>query len=347
MPSTATTSTRTFGIELEVVQDVRTVYRALLNAGCNVRLEGYNHDTRPHWKVVTDGSVTGGAEVVSPVLTGDEGIQEARKIAQALTDAGITVDRRCGFHVHIGGGDLTADNLKALIKRYAAFEAEIDGFMPRSRRGTSNYYCRPMQDHAQAVDRMNTQDATAVARGLGDRYRKLNVQSLWRQGTVEFRHHSGTVDPDKIENWVRFCAAFVDASKGKTVRAATPGYTPRTDYIRRERRNWAEVIEQVEMAGGTMEAATPRSRTYVIRGGGGRAAHITVAQLTRLYAAPTSYDLHPVRFAEFWHNTVAPVLGRPAGEVDAAQDDTVFAGMSEDVAAFFRLRARRLSGAAI
>lgn len=343
-----TISNRTFGIELEVVQSVSVTYAALQAAGINAHAEGYNHTARDHWKVVTDGSVAGGSEVVSPILRGEEGIQEARKVAQALTDAGITVDRRCGFHVHIGGGDLTADELKTMIKRYAAFEGQIDGFMPRSRRGAANQYCRSMESHAQAVDRITAPDARGVAQRLGDRYRKLNVQSLWRQGTVEFRHHSGTVDPDKIENWVRFCAGFVEASKGATYGTvgADAGYSPRTDYVRRQRRNWAEVIEQVEMAGGTMEVTAPRARTYRIAGANGQAT-VTVTQLTRLYAEPTSYDLHPIRFAEFWHSTVAPVLSRTTASVNSPDADTLFAGIDEEVAAFFRDRACRLSGATI
>jgi hypothetical protein len=45
------------------------------------------------------------------------------------------------------------------------------------------------------------------------RYRKLNLISLTRYGTVEFRQHSGTVDADKVSNWVRVCVAFVERTK--------------------------------------------------------------------------------------------------------------------------------------
>ena len=47
----------------------------------------------------------------------------------------------------------------------------------------------------------------------GSRYFKLNVQSYWRHGTVEFRQHSGTVEFGKIRNWLLFCARLVDFSK--------------------------------------------------------------------------------------------------------------------------------------
>lgn len=45
------------------------------------------------------------------------------------------------------------------------------------------------------------------------RYFKLNSQSYWRHGTVEFRQHSGTIEFEKIKNWLFFCARLIDFSK--------------------------------------------------------------------------------------------------------------------------------------
>ncbi len=335
--------TRTFGIELEVTNPVGEVAQVLRAAGIRVQAESYNHDTRPHWKVVTDGSVTGGAEVVSPVLHGEEGIAEARRVAEALTAADIRVDMRCGFHVHIGADDLGRDAVANLVKRYAAWEAQIDAMMPRSRRGSANSYCtsaardvltvEAAQGDAKAV-------AMAIARAQGHRarYNKLNLQSLLRYGTVEFRQHSGTVDADKIENWVRFCAAFVDATAKP--KAGGTGYEPRADYVRKAKRTWAEVIEQVQAAGASMEVVAKASKTYRIAGPGGSAT-VTTRELLALYTSPRSFDLEPARFAAFWAARVAPVLGG----TDAP--DTLFAGVPETVAAFLRQRAASLSGAAI
>lgn len=42
------------------------------------------------------------------------------------------------------------------------------------------------------------------------RYKGLNLHSYWLRGTVEFRHHHGTVDAEKILNWSTICGSIVE-----------------------------------------------------------------------------------------------------------------------------------------
>lgn len=209
---------RKFGIELEIVSINRqTALRALHAVGINVQDESYNHSTRSHWKLVSDASVRDGFEVVSPILRGEQGIEEAMTVAAALDDAGAAVNRSCGFHVHFDAGDLSVGDIKTIVKRYAAHEAEIDAVMPPSRRGSANTFCAPVarflspRFEAAAI----IQD---MIRAQGDRYFKVNLQSFQRHGTIEFRQHSGTVSANKIANWVRFLGQFIDECK----RLSTP-----------------------------------------------------------------------------------------------------------------------------
>ena len=51
------------------------------------------------------------------------------------------------------------------------------------------------------------------------RYFKLNSQSYWRHRTVEFRQHSGSVEFEKVKNWILFCARFVEFSKKSAVQS--------------------------------------------------------------------------------------------------------------------------------
>jgi Putative amidoligase enzyme len=46
------------------------------------------------------------------------------------------------------------------------------------------------------------------------RYHKVNLQNLisGRQPTIEFRQHSATSNPKKVNNWVRFCITLVNNS---------------------------------------------------------------------------------------------------------------------------------------
>ena len=43
-----------------------------------------------------------------------------------------------------------------------------------------------------------------------NRYSGLNMHSYWLRGTLEFRHHHGTNDPEKITNWGFVCGSLVD-----------------------------------------------------------------------------------------------------------------------------------------
>ena len=44
--------------------------------------------------------------------------------------------------------------------------------------------------------------------GKNDRYRKLNLVSLFKHGTIEFRLHQGTHSIEKITNWIYLLILF-------------------------------------------------------------------------------------------------------------------------------------------
>lgn len=52
------TFTHKFGIEIEAYNcNMERLARELREAGIHVAVEGYNHTTRDHWKLVTDSSL--------------------------------------------------------------------------------------------------------------------------------------------------------------------------------------------------------------------------------------------------------------------------------------------------
>ncbi len=208
---------RTFGIEIEITgMDRQRAARILNLVGLSALAEGYNHQTRAHWKVVTDASVPGGCEVVSPPLQGEEGLEQVRAAITALDDAGAKINASCGLHVHFDASGLTPDEIRNLVTRYARFESEIDRFMPASRRGDANHYCKSIRNFARNPAFQSAQTLDAMIRAQGSRYFKLNLQSFHLHGTIEFRQHSGTVNAPKALNWIRFLDAFIEASRVET-----------------------------------------------------------------------------------------------------------------------------------
>lgn len=216
-----TLSSRFFGIEFECIGSA-TVSKdeakaALAAIGLDLLDEGYNHNVRPSWKIVTDGSLSSyGWEIVSPKLSGEAGLAEAVRVANALVNAGFTVDSSCGTHVHVDATDLNAASIINVVKRYMKFEAKIDGFMPLARRNSR--WCRTTNGMIGA-DLENSVKANPSSRTLvrsafsrNDRYHKVNLASLAVHNTVEFRQHQGTLSQSAIDNWVRFCVNFVEQS---------------------------------------------------------------------------------------------------------------------------------------
>jgi hypothetical protein len=219
----------TFGTEFECFIPQGTT-QPMLAAAINARLdgiaicavEGYNHHSRPHWKIVTDGSLgdySRGVEVVSPVLQGEDGIAQMRLVCDALTDFGCTVNQSAGFHVHVGAAGEGLGFFKKLVRLYQTYERVIDGMMPASRRASTNSYSRSLQGASPSAINAATslsQLANVIqmaSRASADRYHKVNITAFSRHSTVEFRQHSGTVDATKAENWVRLCLKMVAAAK--------------------------------------------------------------------------------------------------------------------------------------
>ncbi len=318
---------RKFGIELEIVDITRqTALRALSAVGIQARDEAYNHTTRGYWKLVPDGSVSGGFEVVSPILEGERGIEEAVTVAEALSDAGATVNRSCGFHVHFDAADLSAADVKAIVHRYAALEAEIDAFMPPSRRGDENFFCLPVARFLnQRFDEARTIDELATAQP--GRYFKVNLQSYRRHGTLEFRQHSGTVNANKVANWVRFLGEFIDQCKRPAAPApATPAVElPALSGVRAR-------LAEMFVARGTVTLSAMCERF-------GWQSHTARAAVTRLRRA--GLRISPVR-----------VNGQPAYRLDSGiaatapapeRTDSLWTGISDRVVAFYQRRAAVLA----
>lgn len=211
----------TFGVELECIlprgYSHRQVAELVTQAGVDCRSEQYSHQNRTYWKIVTDGSLgnyTSGAELVSPVLRGEAGFDQLRKVCDVLTTIAAKINKRCGLHVHVGAESQPVQFFKNLVNLYSSAEDTIDSFVAPSRRASDNDFCCSLKSRVNQADLANARTIDQVAQSIRQtpgqhyvrdytRYCKLNLKSFWQCGTVEFRQHQGTVDAAKAENWVR------------------------------------------------------------------------------------------------------------------------------------------------
>lgn len=222
-PAIDYTFNRNFGIEIEAYNCTRErLARELTAVGINVQVEGYNHtDHTDHWKLVTDGSLSGNNpfELVSPILHGEQGLEELEKVCWVLDLCNAKVNDTCGLHVHMDAAEFDLSTWKNLILTYKRLEGVIDNFMPRSRR--NNHYCKALT----AI----TENSIKHARNIGElraaffhnRYHKVNLEAYARHRTVEFRQHGGSTNFTKMSAWIHFLAKMITFAKQGQVNAGT------------------------------------------------------------------------------------------------------------------------------
>lgn len=212
--STYQLTNRTYGIEIEtMVPNKQELARKLSQAGVPNNIEGYNHnDSTVNWKLTTDSSIDAceryvSVEIVSPILRGEEGLDQIRKVCRVLAEVNAKVNKSCGMHVHHDARDFGRREFINLLENYRVNESNWDAIVSASRRGNNNDYCRSLGD--VAIDRPDF---------FATRYMKLNYKAYLRHGTIEFRQHQGTVEAIKIINWIKLTQSFLEYSINRTPR---------------------------------------------------------------------------------------------------------------------------------
>lgn len=225
-----TNSALTFGIEIECVGlSLRAARTALNTAGITCEDFGYTHATHSVWKVVPDGSLTsrsGSCEVVSPVLSGRDGLTEVRTVMSVLRAAGASINQSCGMHIHIGVDVLTQQHQANIIRNYGAWQYAMTAWILKRR--INNYFCalRTVQQTEDLATRWeNSNDCKELA-GEYDRYFAFNVASYQRHGTFEMRSHHGSLNGMNACAWISLHLAFFDACKSSVMMTTLTGNLP-------------------------------------------------------------------------------------------------------------------------
>lgn len=212
---------RQFGVEFEAYNVDKEILRnALISAGIACENEFYNHTTRRYWKIVSDSSLRGNQtfELVSPILYGESGIEEMKTVCRVLNECGAKVNRSCGTHVHINASNINLRTWKRIYINYARLENVIDDFMPKSRKDNNCTYCKGYKNFRNFEEKMERfSSLQQIDRFFGSRYYKINPKSYARHNTIEFRQHSGTVEFEKISNWLLFLHNLITFSESRLV----------------------------------------------------------------------------------------------------------------------------------
>ena len=240
------TTERTFGVELEVIspftkRELVTKLNQQFMGDCPLYYYGKPSDvtgrqTRKYvkfvtanysnkdntWRVKPDVSVRAtrrghGVEIVTPILYGESDLATLKCVVAYLEHLGCTVNRTTGMHCHIDIENFDEQALRRMMMLLAKYESALNDFLPNSRKGFNNSYCRnSFRGHELLWDiwyelRDRAKEGTRKVLNFDPMYGrgKWNFQNFWNHGTFENRAHSGTVNADKVEHWVRLTMGLV------------------------------------------------------------------------------------------------------------------------------------------
>jgi hypothetical protein len=198
----------TFGIEIECVLPAGTVECGGYHTGRAIPglPTGWNaqHDASINANS-TPAAPKQGAEIVSPILTGADGIRQVIEVCRWLESVGAKVNQSCGFHVHIGWAG-TGAQLTKLVRLVSKNERGIFAATGTKQREQS-HYCRPI-----CSDNRYRALANGMRVRMTERYFSLNLTNLRRGGkkTVEFRAFAGTTSVVKVLAYVQLCLGLVE-----------------------------------------------------------------------------------------------------------------------------------------
>lgn len=158
-----------------------------------------------------------GVEFRSLPCNGDRLITQIETFCEELKKKEYYVNSTCGLHIHLETPDNDVELLKKLYLFYSKYEKQFFNMLPSSRR--DNEYCAKFKkvddydynkvDEVQTLSQFKTlyYDTNYYTSQQNfhihdKRYCWVNFHSLFYRGTLEIRAHSGTINSEKIINWL-------------------------------------------------------------------------------------------------------------------------------------------------
>jgi hypothetical protein len=190
-------SRRTFGVELEVCQ-VREAKQVQIPKVM-----------RRHWHAKHDASLPqGGVEYASAILQGDEGLKIVEQMCNYAAEKRWAVDQAAGLHLHVGLKDDSEMAVASVCVGYHLTRAVWMCFVSPSR--TQSKYCVNHKSSPEDLQKKAPDEIISLLTDSEERRRWVNWHAYKTHKTVEIRLHQGTLNYDKIANWVKAHTRFVD-----------------------------------------------------------------------------------------------------------------------------------------
>lgn len=185
------------------------------------------------WKGVNDETIDPdesdhkAIELVSGIMRTKEDLQGVSEVCEILSDNASYVNTSCGLHIHVGilekGLDKsqTMDNkdlnaIKQILINYIVLEEYGLEFTNRIYQLNSltssnqDVLDQRVADIISANNLMELMDKISPGRSNEG----VNLESIYQHGTIEFRSHPGTVNPQDMMSWIKAINDLVGLSDG-------------------------------------------------------------------------------------------------------------------------------------
>ena len=168
----------------------------------------------PAFQAKRDGSlIHNGLEFISRKPKGKNDL--LKDLDDLLSSPGFKKDyintERTSTHVHINVQRWSKEELLTFLTIYYLVEGLLFNFTGKSRK--SNLFCLPLYDAERSTmlftDLIEDNYKSIIVDFENYKYSALNIASIARLGTVEFRHMYGTNDFHKIKDWLTIVDTLV------------------------------------------------------------------------------------------------------------------------------------------
>ena len=151
-----------------------------------------------------------GIEIATqPLLINNYLPNKLNNVCKKITDGGYTANSKtCGLHIHFNSNTLENKDLRKIWKIYYQFQNYLFSMIPNSRR--NNRYCAKLKKPPASCTFLDSSwygGYSSMSYRKNDkydssRYKFVNLHSHYYRGTVEIRNHPGTLNVDKVMNWI-------------------------------------------------------------------------------------------------------------------------------------------------
>ena len=157
------------------------------------------------WTTTSEGSLVNGVEFVSDPVWGTAITDALDEIKAYFKEALPYVSFRCSVHIHVNVLDMPTDRLLDLLRLGILYEPSFFRLHEGRR---DNIFCVPVAS-SYKIQQGYAAAAGHLVRGrnfdsnvVPSKYAAINLNNLTSLGTIEYRHMAGSVDVQRISDWI-------------------------------------------------------------------------------------------------------------------------------------------------